>query len=165
MRKILTVFITFVFMFILVGCNQMTAEDSTQNDGLTSEQEILLELAKENEADVSKVLRRDSSKEFQSALAKTNGRVQEALIQYEGLNPEVLVDFNSYLAHAHFANPALGTKKERSFPQSVDEWDYVPFFSCLKKAGYEGRISLEAYTKDFDVEASRALELMRSLSK
>lgn len=92
MRKILTVFITFVFMFILVGCNQMTAEDSTQNDGLTSEQEILLELAKENEADVSKVLRRDSSKEFQSALAKTNGRVQEALIQYEGLNPEVLVE-------------------------------------------------------------------------
>lgn len=86
-------------------------------------------------------------------------------LSVEKENPEVLVDFNSYLAHAHFANPALGTEKERSFPQSVDEWDYVPFFSCLKKAGYEGRISLEAYAKDFDVEASRALELMRFLSK
>ena len=86
-------------------------------------------------------------------------------LSVEKENPEVLVDFNSYLAHAHFANPALGTEKERSFPQSVDEWDYVPFFSCLKKAGYEGRISLEAYAKDFDVDAPRALSVMRDLAR
>ena len=82
----------------------------------------------------------------------------------ENENPEVLVEYSSYLQHAHFANPALGTEKERSFPQCADEWDYEPFFACLKNAGYSERLSLEAYTTDFDHDAPRSLEVMRYLS-
>ena len=79
-------------------------------------------------------------------------------------SPDVLVEYSSYLQHAHFANPAIGTERERSFPLSINECDYLPFFECLKKAGYSGRLSLEAYTKDFDHDAPCSLEVMRCLS-
>lgn len=79
-------------------------------------------------------------------------------------SPDVLVEYSSYLQHAHFANPAIGTERERSFPLSINECDYLPFFECLKKAGYSGRLSLEAYTTDFDHDAPRSLEVMRCLS-
>ena len=85
-------------------------------------------------------------------------------LSVEKEDPEVLVKYPNHLRHAHFANPALGTEKERSFPQCADEWDYEPFFACLKNAGYSERLSLEAYTTDFDHDAPRSLEVMRYLS-
>lgn len=86
-------------------------------------------------------------------------------LSVEKEDPEVLVKYPNHLRHAHFANPAIGTENERSFPKSIHDCDYATFFECLGKAGYEGRISLEAYTKDFDVDAPRALSVMRDLAR
>ena len=74
-------------------------------------------------------------------------------------NPEIILDAGSYVKHIHFANPA-----GRVYPaEKVD--GYVRFMDLLKRIGYEGRISIEAYTKDFCHDAKRSVEILRQLAK
>jgi D-psicose/D-tagatose/L-ribulose 3-epimerase len=74
-------------------------------------------------------------------------------------NPEIILDAGSYIKHIHFANPA-----GRVYPaEKVD--GYVLFMDLLKRIGYEGRISVEAYTKDFCHDAKRSVEILRQLAK
>ena len=61
-----------------------------------------------------------------------------------------------YLHHIHIANP-----NGRIFPRENDGVDYRAFIKKLKKAGYNKRISIEAYTDDFPVSASEALKTIR----
>lgn len=87
----------------------------------------------------------------------------------EGTNVKVLVDFyhlseenepvehllnqgREFLHHVHFANP-----EGRIYPENINESNYKPFISALKKIGYDGQISCEAYTKDFNENAPKAL--------
>ncbi len=63
------------------------------------------------------------------------------------------------LAHAHFAEPTA-----RAFPMAVDETGRA-FFGALGKAGYRGRVSLEAGYRDFQGEARAAVQVMRELAK
>lgn len=60
-----------------------------------------------------------------------------------------------YLGHVHFANPT-----GRVYPLREDEADYLPFMRALHAAGYDGRISCEAYTDDFQVSAPLARNLL-----
>lgn len=60
------------------------------------------------------------------------------------------------LCHTHIANPA-----GRAFPADESEADYASFFSALEKIGYNGRISCEAYTENFEKDAGKALEFLR----
>lgn len=46
------------------------------------------------------------------------------------------------LCHVHLANP-----DGRFYPSRQDVYDYEPFFTGLKKIGYQGRISLECVSK------------------
>lgn len=62
------------------------------------------------------------------------------------------------LAHAHFANPV-----RRTYPLAADEYG-VAFFDALKRAGYEGRVSLEAGYEDFLSDATAALAVMKRLA-
>jgi D-psicose/D-tagatose/L-ribulose 3-epimerase len=74
-------------------------------------------------------------------------------------NPEIILDAGSYIKHIHFANPA-----DRVYPaEKVD--GYIRFMDLLKRIGYEGRISIEAYTKDFCHDAKRSVEILRQLAK
>ncbi|RPI99900.1 MAG: sugar phosphate isomerase/epimerase [Deltaproteobacteria bacterium] len=73
-------------------------------------------------------------------------------------DPEILLRVGSYIKHAHFASPV-----GRVYPFEVED-GYLRFFGFLKRFGYEGRLSVEAYTKDFCRDAKRSLEILRRLS-
>ena len=72
-------------------------------------------------------------------------------------NPEIILDAGPYIKHIHFANPA-----GRVYPIEVND-GYIRFMSLLKRVGYEGRISVEAYTKDFRHDAKRSVEILKQL--
>jgi sugar phosphate isomerase/epimerase len=74
-------------------------------------------------------------------------------------DPEILLRAGSYIKHVHFANPT-----GRVYPaEKVD--GYIRFMDLLKRIGYEGRISVEAYTKDFCHDAKRSVKILRQLAK
>jgi len=74
-------------------------------------------------------------------------------------DPEIISDAGSYIKHIHFANPA-----GRVYPIEAED-GYIRFMNLLKGVGYEGRISVEAYTKDFCHDAKRSVEILRQLAK
>ena len=74
-------------------------------------------------------------------------------------DPEIILDAGSYIKHTHFANPA-----GRVYPVEAED-GYFRFVNLLKHIGYEGRISVEAFTKDFSHDAKRSVQVLRQLSK
>ena len=62
-----------------------------------------------------------------------------------------------YLTHVHFSSPG------RKFPGYQDEAAYHEFFDELKKIGYDGRISCEAYSGNFIAEAPMTLEFLKHM--
>ncbi len=63
-----------------------------------------------------------------------------------------------YIAHIHFARP-----RDRRFPQRIEEDSrYLPFFHELKRMKYDHRISIEAYTKNFQRDAKASLDFLRT---
>ena len=88
----------------------------------------------------------------------------KVLVDYYHMSEEnepasnVAEDGNEFLRHVHFAKQ-LG----RSYPETKQEDSrYIAFFDALKTAAYDKRISLEAYTNDFDKEAPLALAFLRN---
>lgn len=77
----------------------------------------------------------------------------------EGEDPAVILEAGNQLAHVHVANP-----KGRVYPVSADESAYAPFFANLCKIGYAGRVSVEASTKDFAVDAPKAAAVVKALT-
>jgi D-psicose/D-tagatose/L-ribulose 3-epimerase len=73
-------------------------------------------------------------------------------------DPEIISRAGSYIKHTHFANPA-----GRVYPVEAED-GYVHFMNPLKQIGYEDRISIEAYTKDFCHDAKRSVEILRQLT-
>ena len=67
-----------------------------------------------------------------------------------------IVDGQRFLRHVHYARLA-----GRGFPADIDDALNVDFFQALRDIGYQGRMSLEAYTDRFDREARVALEFLR----
>lgn len=67
-------------------------------------------------------------------------------------------EYGAYLSHVHFANP-----DGRVFPTLGDgsEAVYHEFCSAVLKAGYNGRVSCEAYTTDVSRDAPKALHLLQ----
>ncbi len=65
----------------------------------------------------------------------------------------------AYLAHIHVANPA-----GRVFPREGDgsEELYREFCSTVIEAGYDGRISCEAYSSDLNRDAPATLRLLKN---
>lgn len=69
----------------------------------------------------------------------------------------LLQDGAKYLGHVHFANP-----EGRVYPEHMGESDYRSFIEALRKIGYTGRVSCEAYTQDFDRHCVTALDFLRT---
>jgi sugar phosphate isomerase/epimerase len=85
------------------------------------------------------------------------------LIDYYHLRMEdeslaVIEDAGPDLRHIHIA-----AKEGRLFPAPDDGEDYAGFFGVLRKAGYTGRISVEAYSKDLRADAARSRDLLHGL--
>jgi len=73
-------------------------------------------------------------------------------------DPGIAVQAGPALRHVHFAKV-----EGRSFPEGIEE-DYRRFFSCLRRAGYSKRCSIESFTTDFEADARRALPILRQLA-
>ena len=73
----------------------------------------------------------------------------------ESEDPAVILEAGEAIRHAHFARPP-----DRVFPT---EWEkrFDPFFQALGEIGYPGRMSIEAFTEDFEADGPRALQRMR----
>jgi D-psicose/D-tagatose/L-ribulose 3-epimerase len=71
-------------------------------------------------------------------------------------DPGVVLRARDHIRHLHVANP-----QGRVFPLEWSEYDYAPFFAKLVTVGYDGRISVEASTKDLPHEAPQAIALLR----
>jgi sugar phosphate isomerase/epimerase len=79
-------------------------------------------------------------------------------LRMENEDPAVIRDAGTDLRHIHIAS-----KAGRFFPKPGDGEDYAGFFALLKTAGYRGRVSVEAYSKDLAADGAAALALLRSL--
>lgn len=78
----------------------------------------------------------------------------------ESEDPGVVLEAGDSIRHVHFARPG-----DRVFP---DAWEsrFDPFFAALDEIGYSERMSIEAFTRDFEADAARTLEVLRGrLSK
>ena len=73
-------------------------------------------------------------------------------------DPEIILRAGSYIQHTHFANPV-----GRVYPVEAED-GYIRFVNLLKRIGYEGRLSIEAYAKDFCQDAKQSLEMLRRLA-
>jgi sugar phosphate isomerase/epimerase len=71
-------------------------------------------------------------------------------------DPVIIEQAIGYIHHLHMANP-----EGRVFPLSWKEYDYSPFFAALRRAGYHGRISIEASTTDIAKDGPIAIKMMR----
>jgi sugar phosphate isomerase/epimerase len=72
---------------------------------------------------------------------------------------DVLRIAGSALAHLHFADP-----DGRVFPTTPKQ-EYRDFYRVLHEIGYRGRLSIEAYTRDFRADAEKALRVLRAAEK
>ena len=67
-----------------------------------------------------------------------------------------IVDAAEWLAHVHIAEPV-----KRSYPGN-DDFDFTDFFTALRKAGYNGRVSCECKFDNFDENIETALKTMKA---
>jgi sugar phosphate isomerase/epimerase len=81
-------------------------------------------------------------------------------LRMEDENSAVIEDAGPELRHIHIA-----AKAGRLFPAPDDGEGYAGFFGVLKKAGYTGRVSIEAYSKNLGADAARSRDLLRGLMK
>jgi len=78
----------------------------------------------------------------------------------ENEEQSIINEVSGFLQHIHIANP-----KGRVFPKSDDGVDYKTFLNNLKLAGYDSRVSIEAYTENFLQAAPDALSTIREAIK
>ncbi len=69
---------------------------------------------------------------------------------------DIIDKAKDYLQHIHLANP-----NGRVYPLAEDGVDYIRFLGNLKKAGYDSRVSIEAFTDNFEADAPGALTAVR----
>ena len=71
---------------------------------------------------------------------------------------KVLVKARNYIIHVHFAKV-----EGRVFPKEINEDNYISFISKLKQIGYNERVSIEAYSKDFYKDAVISLKFLKKI--
>ena len=94
---------------------------------------------------------------------EVNGSHIQVLSDYyhlvlEGEDPDILLQAASAVRHVHFAEP-----KGRCYPYELKP-DYRNYFTLLERIGYSARVSIEAYTSNFENETAVALSILRKLT-
>lgn len=74
-------------------------------------------------------------------------------------DPAILIEAGKDIIHMHFAE-----ETGRVFPKPEWAEAYLPFFQRVKEMGYCERLSIEAFSKNFDADAGVALEMLRRLA-
>jgi sugar phosphate isomerase/epimerase len=77
-------------------------------------------------------------------------------LRQENEDPTILATVASAIAHVHVAQSS-----DRVFPSGCDT-ALAMFLTHLRATGYTGRLSIEAYTRDFTTDAPRALQALTS---
>lgn len=70
---------------------------------------------------------------------------------------ENLAKYVEYIKHIHISD-----YKNRIYPTPDDGCEYPRIFTILRDAGYNGRISLEAHTDDYEADCRQALAILRN---
>ncbi len=79
----------------------------------------------------------------------------------ENESPDILLEAASDIRHVHLANPA-----DRSFPKSWEENPgYQLFFENLKRINYNGRVSVEAFSDDFQEDAKASFNFLSQIKQ
>src|SRR5277367_5273711 len=76
--------------------------------------------------------------------------------QVEKEDPSAILQVQDHLRHLHMANP-----NGRVMPLKWEEYNYGPFFAILRQIHYDRLISLEASTKDLQLEGPQSIALLR----
>jgi len=74
----------------------------------------------------------------------------------EGENINQILSAQGMLMHCHISYPV-----KRTFPKKSDGYDYSEFFYALSKIHYNGGISIEALSDDFENELKEAVNVLR----
>jgi sugar phosphate isomerase/epimerase len=77
----------------------------------------------------------------------------------ENESPDILLEARDAIRHTH-----ISTVPARTYPISADP-AFLPFFANLKAIGYQGRMSVEAKTDNFQADAADALRVLKQLGK
>ncbi|MCL2831967.1 MAG: sugar phosphate isomerase/epimerase [Treponema sp.] len=80
-------------------------------------------------------------------------------LRMENENPAIVNRAGPYLRHLHIAS-----KEGRLFPKYGDGENYADFFKRLKEINYNGRISVEGFTKDLEADGAASLDLLKKLA-
>lgn len=72
-----------------------------------------------------------------------------------------LIKYKSYVFNVHLSEPG-----SLRFPHAGSEHEqtYLRFFTALKQAGYEGNVSIEALTDDFEADVTEGIAYLNSLA-
>lgn len=73
---------------------------------------------------------------------------------------EHLLEGGALLRHVHISRP-----EGRVYPAEGDGEDYAAFFAVLRRIGYDGRVSVEGFARDFEEDAKAALALLHRMAK
>ena len=79
-------------------------------------------------------------------------------MRMENEDLSIIRELGKDLRHTHIAS-----KEGRIFPKPGDHENYREFFDLLKASAYDGRVSVEGYSKDLAADAAVSLKLLRSL--
>lgn len=81
-------------------------------------------------------------------------------LAFENEDPAIILQAKDMIAHLQIADP-----KERTFPvsDSGEEARYAAFFTNLSRIGYQGRISVEANSKDLDKDTPASIAFLKKM--
>jgi D-psicose/D-tagatose/L-ribulose 3-epimerase len=81
-------------------------------------------------------------------------------LAFENEDPAVILQARDLIVHLQIADP-----RERTFPTTeAGEARYGEFFSNLHKIGYQGRISIEANSKDVENDGRASLAFLKQMA-
>lgn len=79
-----------------------------------------------------------------------------------GENMNILKESGDKLWHIHISHP-FPDRSSRDFPRPDDDGDYQPFIDVLKEMNYQGYVSVEGGTQDFETDAPLAVARIKPL--
>ena len=80
-------------------------------------------------------------------------------MRMENEDLSIIQELGNDLRHTHIAS-----KEGRLFPKPGDHENYGEFFDLLKTIAYDGRISVEGYSKDLAADAAVSLKMLQEVA-
>lgn len=119
---------------------------------------VVLAIEPLNRSECNIIHNLSDARRLSEAVNKPNVRVLADYYHFAAENDSTnnIIKAGGNISHVHFSR-----YKGRVFPRDITEDDYLPFITAIKKAGYNGKVSIEAYTSDFINDAREALVFLK----